>query len=48
MCIISNVIRTVRNIRAEKLIKPQDKVDVIFRTTKKFKTLLETNQEIIY
>ncbi len=48
MWIIYNIIKTVRNIRAEKLIKPQDKVDVIFRTTKKFKTLLEENKEIIF
>ncbi len=47
MWIIYEIIKTVRNIRAEKVINPWNLVDVIFRVTKTYNDLIKENKKII-
>lgn len=45
--ILYDLIRTIRNIRAEKGIKPWDKINVTFRMSKTSSSLLEENSVIL-
>ncbi len=45
--IIYDLIKTVRNIRAEKWVKPGDKVSVIFRMSKNYADLISENSVIL-